>query len=215
MYRRGGLVLVSLALLLASACGASSDDASGVASLATPSEVVGGDTSAGDALELTAEERLLAFAQCMRDQGIDIDDPTVDADGNVQLSPPAGDGTAGGGAPSEADRELRRVAADECGESLEGAGLGFRAEDRTAIEDQLLAFAQCMRDNGIDMEDPDLGAPDADGSGPGGGPFGDVDFDDPAFRAAQEACADILAGFAPGGGRFGGGPPGAGGTSNG
>ena len=60
------------------------------------------------------------------------------------------------------------------------------------------------------MDDPDftLGGPGSgDEGGQGGGPFGDLDVDDPAFQAAQEACSEILGGLdrVPGAGRPGGG----------
>ena len=100
---------------------------------------------------------------------------------------------------------------DVCGDLLEDLQLGFAGGDQTEFQDQILEFAQCMRDNGYDMDDPDFsafapgGGGDGQGPGAGGGPFGDIDFDDPDFQAAQEACADILAGFGPG---VGGGAPG-------
>jgi hypothetical protein len=65
-------------------------------------------------------------------------------------------------------------------------------EDR---EEALLAYAQCMRDNGIDMDDPQAGT----GGGRGflrlgGGPGGQraVDQFGEDFQIAQQACADIL-----------------------
>jgi hypothetical protein len=56
-----------------------------------------------------------------------------------------------------------------------------------ADREQALAFAQCMRENGV----PDFPDPDPNGR------FseGEHDADDPALRAAQEACRDL----APGG----------------
>jgi hypothetical protein len=56
-----------------------------------------------------------------------------------------------------------------------------------ADQEQALQFAQCMRENGV----PDFPDPDAEGR------FseGEHDQDDPALRAAQEACRDL----APGG----------------
>jgi hypothetical protein len=61
------------------------------------------------------------------------------------------------------------------------------AANPAARQDQALAFARCMRENGV----PDFPDPDAEGR------FseGEHDPDDPALRAAQEACRDV----APGG----------------
>lgn len=70
------------------------------------------------------------------------------------------------------------------------------SEDR---EEAVLAFAQCMRDNGIDMADPDLGEGAGGrvlGLGPGGGER-QIDRFGEGFLEARDACADILAAAAP------------------
>lgn len=206
-------VLIGLLMVLG-ACGSGDAGAEGVASLdGQSSDVVAAGDEAGQPAEeaeteteITQEEALLAFAQCMRENGADMEDPTVDADGNLVF------GRFGGQEPgqvSDEDREARGAAREACSAELEGAALGFREVDQTALQDNLLAFAQCMRDNGYEeMEDPDFTAFGAGGEG-GGGPFGDIDASDPEFNAAQDACSDIIAGFGPGGGRgLGGGPPG-------
>ena len=67
------------------------------------------------------------------------------------------------------------------------------------MQAQALAFAQCMRDHGVDMPDPQFGG------GPGGGgmtiaiggPDSDIDPGSAEFQAAQEACGSAF-GFAPG-----------------
>lgn len=200
---------------MVAACGAGDAGSGGVASLDdSPSAAPASDEVDGqeaDATEdpagLTEEEALLAFAECMRENGVDMEDPTVDAEGNIQF------GRLRGEEPSlltEDDLDARRAARDACSDQLAGAGPGFREADRTEIQDNLLAFAQCMRENGYEeMADPDFS-----NAGPGGGPveLGEVDPTDPDFQAAEEACSEILAGFGPGGGRGpGGGPGGAGG----
>jgi hypothetical protein len=85
-------------------------------------------------------------------------------------------------------------------------------EDRQAMEEDALQFAECMRDEGIeDFPDPDFsdmgpgGEPQRRSSednggqdgGDGGpqvflGPFGEIDLDDPEIRAAFGACQDLL-----------------------
>ncbi len=55
-------------------------------------------------------------------------------------------------------------------------------------QDAGLEFAACMRENGVDVPDPEPGA---------GGEFTigtgeDLDIESPAFKAAEEACAQIL-----------------------
>ena len=195
------VVLVSATVLIAAACGSGGEAGDGVASLEA-TEPVAGAPEADDAV-VDQEQAMLDFSACMRDNGIEIDDPTVDAEGNLQFG-----GFRGAAQDPEADRDLIRGAFDTCQEHLEGIALG-RGEgiDPTELQDTLLEYASCMRDNGYDMDDPDLSAfgPGAGGErepGEGGGrPFGDIDFDDPDFIIAQEVCQDILGGFGPGSGR--------------
>lgn len=223
----------AIGVVALSACG-SGASADGVASLTddtdstgddtTGSDVAGGDTGDGDDVAAT-EEQMLEFAQCMRDNGVDIGDPVVDADGNVtfgDFGPGRGPGAGGddGGGPPDETRE----AFTACGDLLDGAqfGRGRGADfDPTELQDSLLDFAQCMRDNGVDMDDPDFSSfeepgGDEQGGGPGGGgPFATLDRSDPEVEAAMESCQDILGGFGPGGagGGPGGNPPGTGGDS--
>lgn len=196
--------------LIAAACGGDDDASSGVASLAAI------DTSAGDdaavvpdvpATEADQELAMLDFAACMRDNGVDIDDPTVAADGSIQFGRFRGAAQEG-----EIDRQAMEAAFVACQEHLEGIALGRGGGDFdvTALEDTMVEYAACMRANGYDMADPDFsGSGPGNGGEGGGGPFGDIDFDDPDFIAAQEACQDILGDFRGpgqgGGGRAAGG----------
>ena len=198
MYR---LALAALCVVVvASACSTADDNA--VASLTD----VAGTADAAEDVEpdVTTVEAVLAFAACMRENGIeDFADPEVGADGSISFQ-------RGAGALVEVDRETLEAARDACGELLEQAGIGPGSVDRSEIEDQLVAFAACMRENGIDMPDPDFS------SEPGqGGPFaGEIDPSDPEFAAAMEACQELFGGrLVPGGGPGGG--PGRGGGSAG
>ena len=193
------LLLIAVLALVAAACGGSAGADEGVASLDDSTQLDTVSTTA--APEGTREEALLAFTACLRDEGFDVEDPTVDSEGNLRLARPAE------AQEEDFDRDAYRAAREACDEYLENVTLGFRDEDRTEIEDQLLAFAACVRENGYDMPDPDFsGTP---GQGGGGGPFGAIDRTDPAFQAASEACQDVLPGVGPGGGggpRVGGAP---------
>jgi hypothetical protein len=211
------LLPVALALVLVlAACGSGSTTA-GVATLE------GADGAAADATTTTQaggvdqEQAMLDFASCMRDNGVDMQDPTVDADGNVQFG-----GFGGGQDSSDADREKIRTAMEACRDLLQGVSLGRGGGnfDPTQLEDTMLQYAQCMRDNGYDMPDPDFSSfgPGNDNGGQGGGgPLGSIDRNDPDFQKAQEACQDILSGFGQSGaggfrGFAGGGPGGDGGA---
>ena len=202
MTKRWTLLIAALALVAAACGGSGSEESDGVASLTDANSALDDAAAAAEEIPdpVDAEQALLAFTQCLRDQGIEIDDPTVDSDGNPRLTRP----NFGEGGPPEGFRE----AAQGCQESLEGVTLGRQQRDQTEFQDTLLRFASCMRENDYDMPDPDFSNFGQPGQGPGGGPFGQIDREDPAFVAASEACGDILAGFG-GGGR--GGPPGGGG----
>lgn len=192
------LLLGALALLGAACAGT---EESGVASL----EVVDDENpveveSPGDT---DPEQAMFDLAACLRDNGIDIEDPTVDSSGNVEFGGIRGAAEAAGVEP-----ESLRAAMDACAQNLEGVSLGRRGEDfdETALQDTLLEFAACMRANGYDMPDPDFtsGGSGAGGGGGGGGPFGQIDRTDPDFLAAEGACRETLDGFrGPGGSRGG------------
>ncbi|MCY3892032.1 MAG: hypothetical protein OXF65_01930 [Acidimicrobiaceae bacterium] len=161
-------------------------------------ETAAGETvSAAEADDLTDEERLLEFAQCMRDNGVDFPDPVVEADGTIAFGLRPGRGS--GGQDGEGLQAIGRdpdlpAARDACLEIIEGLALGPGGQnfDESQVElmDRLLEFAQCMRDNGVEVPDPD---PNALGPGSGGGrPFGGLDFDDADVSAAFEVCGDRL-----------------------
>ncbi|HDH02765.1 MAG TPA: hypothetical protein ENH15_00790, partial [Actinobacteria bacterium] len=180
------LALVALTLILA-ACGGT-DTGDGVISLESDTTAVVTDDSVDE--ETTEEEALLSFSACMRDNGFDLEDPTVDSEGNLQLRPPANV------QEGDFDPETAQAALQECEDLLEGITLGFGAADDTEFQDDVLAWAGCMWDNGYHIDDPDFTAIGPGGGGPGGGgPFGDIDQDDPDFQAAMEVCEAMLPGF--------------------
>lgn len=195
--RRRALVLpgtLAAALLLA-ACGSSSSDGQ-VASLAGGSTATGDTTSTTLSQEQT-QQAMLDFAACMRENGIDMADPTFDADGNPQggLGP-------GGDTGVDPRSDGFQAAQEACGDKLDGiqfggpgGGGGF---DRTAIQDGLNAFTACLRDQGLQVDDLTLG--DGPGAGgPGGPPAGDG-------GTASSTGSSVAGGQ---GGFTGGPPPGA------
>lgn len=179
----------ALALALA-ACSTPSN--AGVATLDD-----GADAKADDVSETKdAEAEMQKWTECMRENGVDIPDATVDEDGGFQIrrrvdsedGPPAG----GGGRFGE-DFEK---ATTECGDPPRIAGAGPSEQDLEEMQENALKLSQCMRDDGIeDFPDPDFSR-SGPGAGPGGrgtagGPFGgDIDMQDPEVRAAFEKCAE-------------------------
>lgn len=206
------LAAATLIALGAAACGG--DDSSSLATLQSvtttaPDEALtaaGADDASSGAGEpvspdesddLTEEERLLEFAQCMRDNGVDFPDPVVEADGTIAfgLRPGRGAGPQDGEGLQDIGRDPNLPAARAaCNEIIEGLALGPGAQNfdelRIELMDRLLEFAQCMRDHGVDVADPD---PSAFSPGGGGGrPFGRLDLDDADVSAAFEVCQDAL-----------------------
>jgi hypothetical protein len=127
------LAVVALSGLLG-ACGSSGDDSAG---------------DSGGEGESAAQDATLEFAQCMRDQGIeDFPDPEVGENGEMQLSTPEGGDRAG----FEAAEEECRPILDEARSQGEQAS----PEERAERHDQALALAECMREKGWDMPDPEV-----------------------------------------------------------
>jgi hypothetical protein len=188
------LLLLALAAALAVAaagCGGGSSDADG-AEVADVSD----DSADGDEQETTTteapedpEEALLAFTECLREHGIDVPDPEFDGSGGGRMRMQLG---ASGIDP---DDPKFRQAQEECRPLLASIRGQFSEEDRQRFQDAALEFARCMRGKGFDVPDPDFS-----GEGPGGRGgvrqfFGDVDPDDPRFRAAQEDCSEAFEGL--------------------
>ena len=198
---RSGLMAVAVLMVAVTACGGGSDP-SGVASLDEVDPVDPGTSEQVE--EVDVEEATLAFTACLRDQGLDVEDPTFDGEGGFVFN--FGEVRSAGQDGERGPDDAFRAALDECSPLMEGVGGRFNQTDRTEIEDSLLALAQCLRAEGLDVPDPDFSAV---GSGPGGGgPFGGaIELDDPAAEAAFEKCQSELAFAGPGGGqgRIGGG----------
>lgn len=209
--KRSLSVLVGLALL-AAACGGDGEEAEAAPVVVIDGETAadegtgstGDDTTDGDTAsgEATDEELALEFAQCMRDNGFpDWPDPTVNADGSIEL-------VAGGAQQAGIDLEDGDLdtALDACGDIVAGASFLPGADlDQSEIEDGLLAFAQCLRDLGHDVADPDLSGQLRPGpDGPGGMFASGFDPQDPANAADVQTCQTEAFGAGGFGGAAGG-----------
>ena len=174
------IVAIAIPVLLA-ACGGSDGD--GVATLGSGS----GDQAAGASPSADPEEALVEWAECMREHGVDVPDPEINEDGGIEIGIGA---PGGGGAVRDAvEPEEFEEANRECQDLLPEGGPGgeIDPEQEAEMRDRLLEWAQCMRDHGIDIADPEFEG------GPGGGSLiriGErgMDPNDPEFRAAEEAC---------------------------
>lgn len=183
--------LLIIVALLASGC-SDGDDTEAVASLEDTATEAPETAEAELSTEEEAEAAMLDFTQCLREQGVDVGDPTMGADGNLQLPPIE----VSGEFDPEDDPDVMMAQMDavfaECDQHLAGITLG--APDpgaNVAFEDAFVEYAGCMRDHGIDMPDPDF-------SGDGGMmiELGSPTAGDQAeFDAAHEECEPILAGI--------------------
>jgi hypothetical protein len=160
------LLLLAVPLLLAG-CGAT-PTTSGVASA--------GDGTAQPPASASASapadrgEPQLKFAQCMRENGVDMADP--DGSGRVRIQGKKGE-------EGKTEKAMK-----ECQHFMEGAvGDKGAAPDPKRL-DEVVKYAQCMREQGVDMPDP--------------GPDGRLilklsEGGEQKMKAAEEACKE----FAP------------------
>ncbi len=182
MNRSYSVFLLVIALLAVAAC-SGNPETDGIATL--ESTVPGVETAAPPAdPSADSEQAALDFAQCMREQGVDMGDPTVDSDGNLQLAPIEFTMSADAD-PEAAKAEMDAVFA-ECEQHLDGVLKSVNPSSAVEFEDALLEYAGCMRDQGIDMPDPDFSSGMIE---LGGDTKGDI----AEFEAAHEECREILA----------------------
>ncbi len=169
------LVLAVAAVGLVVGCGGGSDASSartdgGGAAAGAPSSQGSSDSAQGQA----------QFARCMRDRGVDIPDP-AEGGARPQGRPPAG------GIDSDAARQAMQA----CRQYLQGAGGRPTAPDAPGFQGAGSEFAQCMRDEGVDLPEPTAGQTPAPGSG-------GLDSADPSVQAALRRCGSLIQGGVPG-----------------
>ena len=156
-------------LSIFSACTIGGEESQGVVSIESTTETTIVDE------EITFEEGVLDFAQCMREEGVNFPDPTFDIDGNPQFD----------NLEIENEEEFEN-AFENCEDILRNAlpeQFDLDPEVEAALVDASLEFSQCMREQGIDFPDPKPGE------------FGffafrdaDIDFTSEAVQNAFEIC---------------------------
>jgi predicted small secreted protein len=121
--------------------------------------------------QAASEDASLEFAECLRAHGVEVEDPKPGKSVDV------------GG---QNDPKTRKALA-ACNGKLGDSGQEVSAEEDEEINEGALAFARCMRGEGIDMGDPEILGP---------GKFhldiAGLDTNSPAFEAAAEACREKL-----------------------
>ncbi|WP_309065938.1 hypothetical protein [Microbacterium sp.] len=161
---RGGMGALAIAALMLTGCAAEGEKVASLDDDAPATSEPDARGQGGDGAK---------FAECMRDHGIDIEDPDV-SEGAFAVTIPEG-----------VDREEMEEAMQACKEFMPNGGEPPKLDPEAQAK--MRAFAECMRRNGVE-EFPD--------PGPGGG-FeidGDSGFDPMSeeAQAAQEKCRDEM-----------------------
>lgn len=148
----------SVAILAISVGCGSSQSSSGVATIdeSRPRAIQGVDQV--DISQLTDEEITTLFTDCMRDNGYDVSDPKLNPDGTIDFQALRANFMQVVG---DAENPRRaRAGVEACRPVLAGATFAQPPsdEDQIELQDRLLRLAQCLRDKGIDVPDPDFSA---------------------------------------------------------
>jgi hypothetical protein len=131
----------------------------------------------------------LNLAKCFRSHGINVPDPS------------SGGGAAGGGGFLRALRTYPQsqiqAARTACSQYFAQAFPQFNLTptQRSAVQQQLVKFAECMRSHGVNIPDPESGANGGFGFRQA---FGSVDRNSPAFQSGFKACQGLRPHFGNG-----------------
>jgi hypothetical protein len=174
----------ALALTLAVAACGGGGKSNGVASL-SGSDKPTATTSANTSKDF--KQAALAFARCMRQHGIDMPDPKFTGNGGVTQEIKGSPGSKGPDDP-------KFKAAQQACQQYQPNG-GQLKKPNPQEQQQMLAFARCMRQHGINVPDPN---PNGGGIVVKGGP-GTLNPDAQKFKAAQQACQKLLPNAGKGG----------------
>ena len=204
MRKHRAALVAAITIVSLAACGGGGGDGSG-AQVASIDDTSPDATTDGTTEDTTAdaptdpEEAMLAFTECMRDHGVDMPDP--------QMAKPATGGAKPGNAVIAVEGNPDDPTFQKANEACEPLMANMRSDleddpERLAeMKEQMLEFAQCMRDQGVDMPDPTF---DENGRVKMTGPPPEAERDSDAFEAAAEACNQGEGGpmiqVAPGGG---------------
>jgi len=136
MKKRYTTLLITILTLLLAACGSGVEDVPSLGETTTPMiQEVSDD-----------EAKVMAFAECMRDQGIEMKDPEVDSEGNVQ-QPEFVDGVT-------YTRVELTAPYEACLQYIEDLTFAQERQDPSEKIDQFIELATCLRDKGYDYDDP-------------------------------------------------------------
>ncbi len=216
MHRRGVLGGVALAgaVALAGCGGAGGASGNKVASLSGNQNVTTTTLSKTD-LETAA----LNYAKCMRAHGVNIPDPQFDSNGRPIFgngNRTGGNGQGGGrgfffgGGRGDGEANPQnstfQKANQACAKYRDEFRSGFRLDpqQQAQLQKNLLAFAQCMRQNGVDFPDPTFDSNGRPQFGADGSSSLRQTLQSPAGQKALQTCRSKVGGAGGGGFFFGG-----------
>jgi hypothetical protein len=163
--------------------------ADGVATLGSPPP-----EEEQDAVATSVEDpmdAILDYAACMREHGVDMPDPQGMGDGFVMSFEVNDEGDLGD--PGSFMDSGYLAAEEACREHLGAMAAASDPVLEAEIMEGLLAYADCMREHGIDMPDPVMSNGGFMIGAPGDEPaLGDLDLFSEVSAAAQEACRDSM-----------------------
>lgn len=167
------VVAVPVVFGLAACGGKGAND--GIASAGGGTAKASASASASPSQSLNPQDAALKFAQCMRQNGVDMPDPGSDGRFQIRANP--------------GNQAKVQAAMKKCQHFMQAGGRLGNPDD-PKIRDQMLKLAQCMRQHGVDVPDPQPGQ---------GIQFKVNKGSEAKFRVAQKACQQ----YEPGGGEKG------------
>lgn len=172
VHRRIGLVMLPVLVVALAACGGSSGSSG--AKVATLNSSGAGAGAAGIATTTTLtpkqqQDAILAYTACMRTNGVDMKDPTFDANGNMT-------GRLFDRNTIDRNSAAFQKAQKACGKLIQGIGFGRGRRgnfDPTKLQAAFNDFTSCLRDHGLQVNDITFGRPPTGGgAGAGNGQTG-------------------------------------------
>jgi hypothetical protein len=135
--------MVAAAVGLAAGCAADGSGPQQVASL-SDSAKPSGESQTDNRSD---EDKMREFAKCMREHGIEMDDPQVDSKGGagigIQIEP--------------GQKDQLRAAEQACKHLLPNGGRPPQLDPEDL--DKMREFTKCLREHGLDVPDPDPNEP--------------------------------------------------------